>query len=113
MKDFLFIYRRDYLAMPQGTPEQMQAMTTRWMDWIKSIAVQNKITDRGNRLTNSGKVVKSNNVVTNGPFIEIKEFIGGYTLIRSESFDDAVELAKGCPILSVGGNVEVREIDPI
>ena len=35
MKEFLFIYRTDYLAMPQGTPEQMQAMMTRWMDWMK------------------------------------------------------------------------------
>ncbi|HEX4371815.1 MAG TPA: YciI family protein [Puia sp.] len=113
MKDFLFIYRADYLALPQGTPEQMQAMLTLWMDWIKGIATQNKLSDRGNRLTTTGKVVKSNNVVTNGPFMEIKEFIGGYSLIKSESFDDAVELAKGCPILSVGGNVEVREVDPI
>jgi hypothetical protein len=113
MKDFLFIYRTEYSAMPQSTPEQMQAMRMRWMDWIKSIATQNKLTDRGNRLTTTGKIVKSNNVVTNGPFIEIKEFIGGYSLVKSESYDDAVELAKGCPILSVGGNVEVREIDPI
>jgi hypothetical protein len=79
----------------------------------KSIATQNKLTDRGNRLTNTGKVMKSNNVVTNGPFIEIKEFIGGYSLVKAESYDDAVELAKSCPILNVGGNVEVREIDPI
>lgn len=99
--------------MPQSTPEQIQAMTTRWMDWIKGIASQNKLTDRGNRLTTTGKVVKENNVVTNGPFIEIKEFIGGYSLVKSESYDDAVELAKGCPVFSVGGNVEVREINPI
>src|SRR5580692_4377577 len=113
MKDFLFIYRSEYSAMPQSTPEQTQAMTTRWMDWIKGIASQNKLTDRGNRLTTTGKVVKENNVVTNGPFIEIKEFIGGYSLVKSESYDDAVELAKGCPVFSVGGNVEVREINPI
>ncbi|HLY68577.1 MAG TPA: YciI family protein [Puia sp.] len=113
MKEFLFIYRSDYLSIPQGSPEQMEALTLRWMDWIKSIGIQNKLTDRGNRLTTTGKVVKSNDVVINGPFMEIKEFIGGYTLIKSTSYDDAIELAKGCPILSIGGNVEVREIDPV
>jgi hypothetical protein len=113
MKDFLFIYRTDYLALPESTPEQIQAMTIRWIDWIKGIVAQNKLIDRGNRLTTTGKVVKSNNVVTNGPFTEIKKFIGGYSLVKSESYDDAVELAKGCPILSVGGNEEVRDIDRI
>ena len=110
MTDFLFIYRMDYNAMPQGTPEQMEAMTKRWMDWIAGIAAQGKLTDRGNRLTAEGKVVKGNNVVTNGPYTEIKESIGGYSLIKVGSYDEAVELANGCPGLTAGGSVEVREI---
>jgi len=113
MKDFLLIFRMNYAAMPQSTPELSQAMTMRWMDWINTIAAKNKLADRCNRLAASGKVVKNNNVVTNGPYTEIKESIGGYTLIKSESYDDAVELVMGCPILTVGGNVEVREINPI
>ena len=71
MKDFLFVYRMDYPAVPTGTPEQMEAMTKRWMDWIAGIAAKGKLTDRGNRLASSGKVVKPNNVVTNGPYTEI------------------------------------------
>ena len=109
MKDFLFVFRSDFSAMPAGTPEQAQAMTQRWMDWISNIAAQNRLTDRGNRLSSSGKVVKQGNI-TNGPYTEIKESIGGYTLVKAESYEDAVELAKGCPILPVGGNVEIREI---
>ena len=113
MKDFLFIYRMDYNNMPMGTPEEMQAMTKKWMDWIGSIAARNKLGDRGNRLENTGRVIKPKNVVTNGPYSEIKESIGGYTLIKAESYDEAVELAKSCPALTVGGNVEVREIKPL
>jgi len=113
MKDFLLVYRMDYTAVPQGTPEEMQAMMMRWMDWIGSIASQNKLIDKGNRLESSGKVLKANDVVTNGPYSEIKESIGGYSLIKADSYTEAVELAKGCPILSVGGNVEVREISPM
>jgi hypothetical protein len=112
MKEFLFVFRTDYSAMPVSTPEQAQAMTKRWMDWIADIEAQNKLSDRGKRLSSTGKVVKSN-VVTNGPYTEIKESIGGYTLVKAASYEDAVEIAKGCPILPLGGNVEIREISPL
>jgi hypothetical protein len=54
--------------------------------------------------------VNASQVVTDGPYLEIKEAIGGYTLIRAESLEEAAEISKGCPILLAGGNVEVREI---
>jgi hypothetical protein len=111
MKDFLFVFRTDYSKMPQASPEEMQASMKMWMDWIGGIAAQNKLTDRGNRLHDgAGKVVKPNNVITDGPYMEIKESIGGYTIVKAASLEEATELAKGCPILAVGGNVEVREI---
>jgi hypothetical protein len=111
MENFLLVYRTDYSAMPKASPEQAEAMTKKWMDWIASINLQNKLVDRGNRLeTTTGKVVKSNNVITNGPYAEIKESIGGYSIVKAESYEEAIEIAKGCPILSVGGNVEVRGI---
>lgn len=113
MKDFLLIYRMDYTQAQQRTIEEAQAMTKKWMDWIGSIAAQNKLVDRGNRLEITGKVIKPNNVVTNGPYSDIKESLGGYSLIRAENYDAAVELAKGCPVLTVGGNVEVREISKL
>jgi hypothetical protein len=113
MKEYLLLYHTDYNFMPQSTPEEMQAMTKRWMDWIGGIAAQNKLVDRGNRLQATGKVIKSNGTVTNGPFAEIKESIGGYTMIRAASYEDAVEIGKGCPVLIVGGSVEVREIAPV
>jgi len=111
MKDFLLVYRTDYDNMQLGTPEQREASMKKWMDWLGNIAAQNKLTSQGNRLQSSGKVIKSDAVVTNGPYTEIKESIGGFSIIKSDSYDEAVELAKGCPILGVGGNVEVREID--
>jgi len=113
MRDFLFLFRMDYAAQPATTPEERQAMTKRWMDWIGGIAAQNRLGEKGNRLDTSGRVVRSQTVVTNGPYAEIKESIGGYSLIKASSYDDAVEIAKGCPILTVGGNVEVRELNPI
>ena len=111
MKDFLFVYRTDYNTIPFGSsPEQMQAVTKRWMDWIGGIAAQNKLTDRGNSLVPSGKVVKVDNVIADGPYMEIKECIIGYSIVKATSMEEAAELANGCPVLTVGGNVEVREI---
>ncbi|MGZ3872308.1 MAG: YciI family protein, partial [Mucilaginibacter sp.] len=113
MKDFLFVYRNDYKNQPVGSPEEMQAITKKWMDWIGGIAAQNKLASPGNRLGSEGKVVRPGNVVTDGPYTEIKELIGGYSVITVDSYDEAVEIAKGCPIFEVGGNVEVRDIVPM
>jgi len=110
MKNFLFVYRADYSAMPQDlSPEQMQANTQRWMDWVGSIAAQNKLADRGSGLLPTGKTLSGNNVVTDGPYAEIKESIMGYSIINADSYEEALELAAGSPILPFG-TVEIREI---
>jgi hypothetical protein len=113
MKDFLLVYRTDYNTMPNSSPEEMQASTKRWMDWIGGIAAQNKLADRGNRLVPSGKVIKAGDVITDGPYTEIKESIVGYSIVKAASINEATELAKGCPIFKIGGNVEVREINEL
>jgi hypothetical protein len=110
MKEFLLVFRADLKNMPKGSPEDMQARTKSWMDWIQSIAAKDKLKDRGNRLTLEGKVLKSEHVITDGPFLEIKESILGYSVIKVASWDEAVEIAKGCPIFKSNGTVEVREI---
>ncbi len=114
MKEFLLIFRRENTAAnPPMSPEQIQAMMKPWQDWIGSIAAQNKLVTAGNRLEADGKVVKPGNIITNGPYVEIKEAIGGYTIVKADSLEEATEISKGCPILYVGGNVEVRAIIPM
>ena len=110
MKDFLLIFRTDYNVIQQRSEAQAQANMKQWMDWLGDISSKNKLIDRGNRLDNSGRMVKPNDVVTNGPYSDIKESIGGYSLIKADNYEDAVAMAKGCPVLKMGGNVEVREI---
>ena len=111
MKEFLLVFRRDFvLNEAQPSPEQMQEVMKQWQDWMGSIAAQNKLVSPGNRLSSEGRVVKPNNVVTKGPYVEIAEAIGGYIIVSAGSIDEAAELSKGCPILQIGGNVEVRII---
>jgi len=85
-------------------------VSKQWENWMGGIAAQNKLAARGNRLGDEGRTVKANNVVINGPFAEIKEMLGGYSIIRAESIEEATEMAKGCPVLELGGTVEVRDI---
>lgn len=113
MKDFLFVFRADASVSANVSPEEMQARTKKWMDWVGGIAARNKLADRGNRLTLDGKVVRANNVVTDGPYTEIKESILGYSLVKAVSYEDAVELSKDCPIFASGGSVEVRQINAL
>lgn len=111
MKEFVFIYRISDNPDFKPSPEQMQESLTSWMNWMGSIAAQKKLVDKGNRLSISiAKTVKPNSVITDGPYTEIKEFINGYAIVKAANVDEAVELAKGCPILKMGGNVEVRAV---
>lgn len=114
MKDFLFVFRNDYKAMAANTaPEVMQGMMKKWMDWFGVIAAQDKLVNIGNRLGSAGKVVRPDGVITDGPYTEIKELIGGYIVVKAETFEEAAEMAHGCPILEMGGNVEVIDIVPM
>lgn len=109
MKEFLLLFRSDFVTKDNPpSPEQMQASIKHWQDWMGGIAAQNKLANPGNRLAGTGKVVTANNVVIDGPYADIKESIGGYIIVKAGSLDEATELAKNCPILSIGGNVEVR-----
>lgn len=111
MKEFVLIFRNSVNKDFKPSPEQMQQIMTDWMNWMGSIAAQEKLADKGNRLSISeGKTVKPGNVVTDGPYTEVKEFINGYIIVKTPTIDDAVALAQDCPILKIGGNVEVRKV---
>lgn len=112
MKEFMMLFRseeRTEREFEQLTPEQMQAQIQLWQDWIGGIAAQGKFVAT-NALGTEGKIVKANNVITDGPYIEMKEMVGGYIIVKADDIDDAVRLSEGCPTLSVGGNVEVRNV---
>ena len=94
-----------------ASPEQMQIWMKQTMDWIGGIAAQNKFVGGTGLPFADAKVVGHNSIVTNGPFGDIKETIGGFITVKADSIDEAVEFAKGCPVLQGEGNtVEVRKI---
>ena len=110
MKEFILIFRHED-GHKVASPEQIQVWMKQTMDWIGGIAAQNKFVAGNGLPMDECRVVHHNNLVTNGPFGEIKETIGGYIIVKAETIDEAVEFAKGCPVLQGAGNtVEVRKI---
>ena len=113
MTEFMMIFRNDYNPSFKPTPEEMQASVKQWQDWMGGIAAQGKFIGT-NRLSSAGsKILKPNNVITDGPYIEVKEVVGGYLIVKATDMTEAMKLAEGCPILSIGGNVEVRQVIPM
>lgn len=106
MKEFVLIFRLNDKSHAKPTPEQIQER----MNWLGGIAAQNKLADKGRTFSISGaKVVRGPKVVTDGPYTEIKEFISGFMIVKTDTIDEAVELAKANPIFTQGGSIEVRE----
>jgi hypothetical protein len=108
MNEYLLIIHRDVSKEGSPSPQQLQEAIKPFQDWIGGIAAQNKLAAPPQRWDTGGKVVRKNNVVTDGPYAEIKEAVSGTILIRAKDYEEAAEIAKGCPILKWGAVVEVR-----
>jgi hypothetical protein len=93
------------------SPEEMQQVGDKWMAWFKGLTASGTAV-AGNPLERDGKIVSGKNgrVVSDGPFAETKETIGGYFLLKVNTLDDAVAIAKECPGLPYGIRVEVRQV---
>jgi hypothetical protein len=110
MKEFMLLFKADYKNMQFNSPDEWQAEAKKWQDWTKGIEAKGKWGAPGQQLGHESKIVRPNNVITDGPYPEIKEMLISYCTVKAESIEDAAELARNCPVLGVGGNVEVREL---
>jgi hypothetical protein len=92
------------------SPEHAQKIAGDWMAWFRRLVEEGKAT-AGHPLALEGKVVSGKNrTVTDGPFAEAKEAVGGYFLLDVATFDEAVAIAQQCPGLPYGARVEVRPV---
>jgi hypothetical protein len=110
MNEFILIFRH-MDGKEVASPEQIQVWMKQTMDWIGGITAKGQFVGGNGLPFDEARVVHHNNIVTNGPFGEIKETIGGYIMVKADTVEEAVEFAKGCPVLQGEGNtVEVRKI---
>lgn len=110
MKEYMMIFRNEKMGAAPSEAE-MTAAVKQWQSWISGIAAKGKFSST-NRLLPEGKTISPDKMVTDGPYMEVKEMIGGYLVVKANSIDEALEMAKGCPNLAYG-KVEVRAVMPI
>lgn len=111
MKEFLLLFRGGDQERRQLSPEQIEAHLNRWQDWIRKLAEQNHFVS-GQPLVSGGKVLQgTQKKLTDGPFMEGKEIVGGFVVLRAADMETALLLAQDCPNLEAeSGLVEIREI---
>jgi hypothetical protein len=108
---FLFVYRSGKDSHGTVSPEEMQQLLQKWNTWIGEGFRKGWMLDAGDALKKEGRVVNAKKVVTDGPFVEAKEIVGGFSIVQADTLDAAAELAKGCPVFLRGGTVEVRPLE--
>ncbi len=109
MPDYMLLLHERPEAFESLSPQEMQGIIARYVAWRTD---HSSHVTGGNKLRDDAGRVIERREVRDGPFAESKEVVSGYFLIAAANYDNAVEIAKGCPHLELGGRIEVREIEP-
>ena len=111
MSEFTFLFRG---RQSFDSAEEAQRHMEQWVAWFKELGAAGHLKDAGHPLEARGKVVcGSQRLVTDGPYAEAKDVVGGYIVVEARDLAHAAELSKGCPILGVDGSVEIRPIQTL
>lgn len=116
MSQFMLLLYDDPSSYADLTPEAMQRVVQEYGAWAGKMQAEgrlvegSKLTDEGGkRLTTRGESID----VTDGPYAESKEVLGGYFVVKAQSYDEAVALARECPHAKYGCRIDVRRVDPV
>lgn len=106
MSRYLFLYWNPPAPDRQPSPEEMQQMMAQWAAWKQKF--KDRVADVGDGLAHGGKVLKGGEL-TDGPYAEAKEIVGGFSIIQAATLEEAVEVARECPITFMpGASIEIR-----
>jgi len=110
----LLLHMKD--ERPNLSPEEMQAITAKYKAWGQKLGAQGRIAggekladEAGRKMIGKGAELR----ISDGPFTETKDVIGGFFIVKAESYDEAIELCRDCPHLEYGNGIEVRRIDVV
>ncbi|HEY2517072.1 MAG TPA: YciI family protein [Polyangiaceae bacterium] len=110
MAEYMFLFRG---GMPH-TPVEMETHMHKWIVWMDELRAKGHLKATAPLESNNGKVVSGKKkAVTDGPFAEAKDLVGGYSVIEARDLAHATELSMGCPIFEYDGTVEVRTVLPV
>ena len=109
----MFLFRGSDVYQPGQSPEALQALKQKMVDWVVDLSKKG-VHIASEPLQPTGKQVSSTKkTVTDNPFGTAKEIVGGCTIVQARDINEAVEIAKGCPILESNANIEVRLIQQV
>lgn len=113
MSEYILLYRRTHEAHLEamGSPERAQQTMGKWRAWMKEMTDKGQLKNIGQPLENTGRVVGGKKkTVTDGPYAETKDVVGGFSIIEAKDIDEAARISSGCPVLEFGGSVEIRPV---
>lgn len=113
MSEYVLLYRStpEVYEAAMGTPEKAQQSMVKWRAWMKEMTDRGQLKSAGQPLERTGKVVGGKKKsVTDGPYAETKDVVGGFSIVEARDIAEAARIAEGCPILEGGGSVEVRPV---
>jgi hypothetical protein len=112
MKEFMFVYKGgDPKWMATATAEEKQAVMAKWGAWFESLGKKGQLVAGGSPLEPGGKRLKKDGVVTDIAASEFKELVSGYSIVKAASDEEAVAIARECPIFrQEGASLEVRTV---
>jgi len=110
LNEFVYLFRRP--TQSPGSPQQMQVLMQRWQAWFKDLEKKGHLANIGQPLEMKGGAVVTNGKgsFSDGPYVETKDIVGGYSVITAKDLEEAVALTKGHPVFEMGGMIEIRPI---
>jgi hypothetical protein len=116
MNSYILLLHESATLSKNISPEEMQAIIGRYKAWSQKLAEAGRLAG-GNKLEDGTRRVLSGEGaqmrITDGPYAETKDAVGGYFVINAETYEEAVEWSKDCPHLAFGGSIELRKIDVV
>ncbi|HMW37362.1 MAG TPA: YciI family protein [bacterium] len=110
MQSYMMIFRGGDDAMVKMSPDEIQQHMGQWFAWVEKLTKEGRYVS-GEPLVMEGKVVRAKGVITDGPFAEGKELVGGFFIVKAKSIDEACDMAKVCPSFQFeGATVEIRQV---
>ncbi|MGV7221712.1 MAG: YciI family protein [Nitrospinales bacterium] len=118
MTEYMFLYKGgDPDFKEKAKPEDMQALMAKWGEWIAGLEASGNLTTGGDPLEGFGKKLTADGVVTDMSLAEVKEIVGGYSIVKADNMEQAIEIAKTCPAISkdssCGSDDSYIEIRPV
>ena len=114
MSQFIYLFRAsaEEHGEAMGTPEAAQQSMEAWLGWVRGLESKGHLKDPGQPIATGGAVVRGKDkVVTDGPYVETKEWLGGVVVLALKDTNHAIELLSTHPGLRFGVSIEFRPTD--